>query len=453
MTSTGALVTWLALLASAWTSGLFAARWREEGAGYPPWGVVSAFTAGALVAVTWAMLAGAALRGDLSYAAVGGRIVVDATAGYRLAAVLTGTSGLLLTAALVLAMALIVEVEGQSSSTRRQAGRLVTVLSGGLTLLLAAIVLVAPPFARELTAPPGIVPLSILHPGAALQPLLQVAAIMVSAVAVALVIAERAGSRAESRSGEVPPRRAEETARRLLVTAWILATLALASDEWARTALASTGAGAAGRNATGILLWLMLGAAAHRRVRGWIWGSRPEETGRSVRWNAHLAHAGAICLLLAFGAHVAARRVDVALPPGRTVDVGDALGGTWHLVNQGVSRFDAPGRDVTALAVEVSSPAGTNLLAPELRDYRGPLGEYVGAPVGARAVQRGALQDLLLTLDSVGEGDTGRVRVAFIPLASLWIPGIALLVAAALGALLSGSAVSAAPVPSSRMLP
>ncbi len=451
MTSTGELVTWLALLASAWTSGLFAARWRADAGGYPPRGVASAFASGALVAVSWAMLAGAALRADLSYAAVGGRVVVDATAGYRLAAVLTGTPGLLLTAALLLAMSLIVEVEGHSPPTRPQAARLAALLSGGLTLLLIGIILAAPPFARDLSTRPGIVPLSILHPGAAVQPLFQLGAIVVSAVAFAVIIAERTGAAAHAGSGDVSPGRASERARPLLLAAWLLATLALASDEWARTALAPTGAGVAGRNATGILLWLVLGAAVHRSVRARMLGSRPGATG-SLRWHSHLAHVGAMCLLLAFGAHVAARRIDVELPPGRTVDVRDTFGRTWHLVNQGVSRFEAPGRDVMALAVEVTNPAGRNLLAPELRDYRDPFGESAGAPVSARAVRRGALQDLLLTLDSVGAGDAGRVRVAFIPLVSLWIPGVALLVGAALGALLLGRPVSAVPVPSGSLL-
>jgi hypothetical protein len=141
-----------------------------------------------------------------------------------------------------------------------------------------------------------------------------------------------------------------------------------------------------------------------------------------------VVHAGAVVVVLSFALHIVARRATIELPPGAPVEVRDGLGRSWTLVNQGLSRFDAEGRDIEALAIQVTRPDGAaRLLTAEHRQYYDRNGRPLGAPLGLRATWPSAVQDARLVFDSALTGDVARVRVSFVPLAALWTLGIVLI--------------------------
>jgi hypothetical protein len=215
--------------------------------------------------------------------------------------------------------------------------------------------------------------------------------------------------------------------------AWILATGAIASEQLARSALGigPRDAIALGSASSGLVLWLVAGALLHDRLRRRLFGTggRPERS----RGAARLVHAGSACVVASFALHAIAARSNVVLPPGQPVEVMDAFRRPWQLVNQGVSRFDEEGVEVTSLAVEVHSPGGrTTLLTPEIREYHGLDGQHLASGIVHRKSTRGPLQAMRLLFTETDSLEAGRVRVTFLPLPVLWSIGVALLLLGAL---------------------
>jgi hypothetical protein len=411
----GQAAFWVAVLASAWNVGFFAARWKDPDAHLPRWVSWGVFLAAALVAVSWSVLAGALLRGDRSVEIVARQLPVDATLWFRLAAIAATADGALLTAALLLSLASIVALGGDPRlASGLLATRRVAVLSAMMLLLLVAGLSLRA--AGAATAAPSAVPPNLIHPGAALRPLLVIGAVASAAIGASTVAAW------ERRPGLIPS--TADGVRRWLAGGWLLASLSLFADQWSRSAITTqvAAAGMPARNTGGIVLWLVLAALLSSRVRSrlvpaaarsWI-PSGPVGGSR-------LAVLGSAVLAVAFGAHAVAARSDVVLQPGRPEEIRDAFGRPWSLRNQGVSRYDAAGKDVEAVAIEATDPAGRKrLLSPALHLYADPDGHSIGGPVAVRARVGGVSQDLLVTLLEAGSGDVVRVRVAFSPLAVTW---------------------------------
>ena len=422
----GDVATWLALLVAAWNTGLFAARWSEKATGFSRRSEWSAFTGASLLALGWAMLAGALLRGDHSVTFVANQLVLDVSPLYRLAAIAAGFQGAALTSALLMALAtIIIAGANPRRSMAYVDARLLAALSAMITLLLVAVVLL--PGAGQGVDVPSTsraVPAGLLHPAAAARPALAVAALVLLALAAALVVA----ASPERRRARVY----DDVVRRILVGSWLLSTLALGAEQWARTVVVSpaTGATTPVRSAGTVGLWLVLGALV-------LSGGRAITSGRGQRdrsaapmtWSRRAMLTGGACVLVAFAAHALARRSGQVLPPADAVETRDAFGRVWRLANQGVSRFDAGQKDIDALAVDVADPGGTHrLLSATVEQYVDHDGRPAGAPVGIRGVQYGLLQETLVALDSASSGDVAYTRVSFVPFAFLWIPGLLLLV-------------------------
>jgi hypothetical protein len=432
--SLGQVAGWLALFAAAWNTGLFTARWNDPRR--PPrtgLGQLSLFAGAVFVAIAWALLGGALLRRDTGLAVIDRWLKIDAHASARLATIFVAPEGAILTVALIMAFAALLQ-SGSDQPDPRLTGRRLVLASGMVMLLLTIATVRSRPFepATTIMGVSRSVPAHLLHPGAALHALFLVASLGVGAVALMSIVATR------SVGGRSP--RDDTFVRRSVAGAWVLATLSLGADQWARMALDATPGASGARNAAGIVWWLVLGAMFHPFVRSSVLGrmATPSATGRLVRRSAYV---GALMIVFAFGAHVLAARADVTLDPGRTTDVRDAFGRRWHLVHQGLSRFDAEDHDATALAIDVTAPnSSARLMTAELRDYRDARGDPAGASVSVRAVHQGVFQELLLTLQSADETERAKVRVAFVPLASLWVPGLLLLVVGATTELARGSA-------------
>jgi hypothetical protein len=406
---------WLA----AWNAGRFGARWSgaQTVTSRDEWAV---FSGAVSVALAWAFLGGAILRGDRSLAVVTERMVIDAPPAYRLAALATGWRGGALSAVFLLALALMFGAKWDPPARHRR----VALLSGAIAITLATSTISFPAFApSDGSMESAAVPVALLHPAAAWRAVFTLSALVVGVIALISSLAARAPV------GSAP---FSEDVRRGFLGAWLLATLALAADQWARASLAmpTLPGTRLDRNATGIVLWLVLSALVHERSRSLLFfgGHGGKGAADSPRLPGHLAHAGALLVIVAFGLHLWAVRTEATLTPGRPASVRDRFGRRWRLVNEGLSRFDVDNREIAALAVDVTTPTGNHHLATtERRKYRAVDGSPIASPVLVRATVQDITQQLLLTLQDTGAGDESRVEVVFVPLAALWIPGVLLL--------------------------
>lgn len=415
---------WLAVLSAAWTAGSLLARWRSGDGGTVATGYAMLATAAFLV-LSWGALAGALLRQDPSLAIVHEGLPVGAGALHRLAAAWSTARGALLTVGTLLALGGVVLAADDSHRGSTAATRLAGSLAALVALVLVVGALTAPPFAGTADAhDPAIVPLYLLNPAAAVAPLFALGTIAALLILACNVLSVR---------GTAAPESADDSLGRTVMAGWLMATLTLAAEQAARARLGITTREAVvlGSSSSALVLWVALGALTLPRVRRLLLRTAPSvEEAPPASWPWRVAHIGALLLVLGFALHIAAARSNVRLSPGEATAVADVFGREWRLVNQGLSRFDAEGYDVTALAVEVTPPAGgPTLVSTELRQYySGRTGTPMGSPVGVRAVLRGIVQDLRVVLDDAArEGDVAMVRVSFVPLALLWHAGVALL--------------------------
>lgn len=425
---------WLALLGTAWGTGVLGTQWNGgagSGALRRPHIVESVqMVVTALIVVAWGTLGGSVLRGDMSLALMVEGVPIDVPVGYRVAALWATGRGALLTAALGMSFLTLA-----APSLARGAGSPNTKLTAGFSglslLALAVSLAIRPPFAPadQATEISGVAPF-LLHPAAAVAPLLALCSAVLTVAVLGTSLTSPAAVAVDGRL--TTPAAAVDG--RLTTAAWLLATLALAAEQAARSDLGLRPRDPVvfGGGASGLVLWGLTSALLHRQVIGFLRRARRAVTPRpSGRWGLHLAHAGAALAVISFAGHAFAKRVETSLPPGRSGEVRDALGRQWRLVNQGVSSFDAPGREVTAVALEVTAPGGrTRLLTTELRHYQDRTGAARGDPIGVRASWPGVGQDFRVVLAEAGEGEVAHVRVSFVPLALLWPVGVALMLGA-----------------------
>lgn len=436
MNTVAEIALWLGFLCAAWATGalLVPLGTRNVGPGARDGGVARSplapprmlIAAGALVVFAWGALGGAVLRGDPALALwrEGASITVGGAA--PLAALWATRRGAILTLALLLLFPAIGVATARDHD--RFARRLTGVLAATATVALAVSVLALPPFAGSADAvAPASVPLHLVHWGAGAAALFALGTVALTLVLAGIVIAASGDSRTV----------AEPLLRRVVLSAWILATLAIAAEQSTRGALGITGQDAVvlGSSRSGLLLWLALAVLLHARARRILLGREAllRSSARGGGWPAHAAHLGAALVVAAFVLHIAARRETLTLRPGEPVTATDVYGRSWRLVPQGVSRYDAETHEVTALAVEVTAPDGaTRLVSTEQRTYLAFTGAPMGDPVGIRGTWRTPVQDVRLVVEDVMPSDAALVRVSFVPLVLFWPAGIALMVAAGL---------------------
>lgn len=425
---------WLAIIAAAWTAGSQLARWHSGAGGGSAVASYAMLATAALLVLSWGAFAGALLRQDPALAIVRESLPVHAGALHRMAAAWSTLRGAMLTLGVLLSLGVVVLAADDSHVGSTAATRLGGSVAAVVALVLLGGALVAPPLADATGASvPESVPIFLLHPAAAVAPLFALGAVAAGLILVCNALSVR---------GTAAPDVASGSLRRTAIAGWILATLALAAEQVARARLGITtqDAVALGSSSAVPILWLLLGALAHERVRRLLlaqWPTASHGDGSSAAWPVRLMHVGALLMVLGFALHIAAARTTLRLPPGQSAEAPDVFGRNWTLVNQGLSRFDAAGHDVTAIAVETTPPGGApRLLSSELRRYvDGRTGALLGRPIGVRAVQRGPLQELRLVLADAAEGDVALVRVSFVPLVMLWHAGVALLLAGGIAAL------------------
>ena len=400
--SVAGLALWAALILVGLLAGTVASRWNARHANVPG-GEKLLLTAAAAGVIAWFANAGSLIGGSASNSLLKAYVPIDVEAGYRLAVLWATLPGASLTFAV--ALLIIASLAGRPRGALR--ARFMAVLAV-LTLIALGLAVWYTPSPNATT---GSIPPFVQSAPAALAPLAALAALVLLAVTGAL------------RASGTPPDGP------LLRWAWVLATLALAAEQMARSRLGIGPRDAIllGSASSGLLLWLVTSALLHQRVQSLVF-RMPARSSQPAKSRAVAAHAGAILLVISFALHALAARATLSLPPGASVTVTDAFRREWQLANQGVSRFDEEGVDVLSLALEARRPSGAAaLLTPEIRDYHGRNGEHLENSVSLRKSSGVLSQTLRVLLVGTDSLDAASVRVTFLPLPILWPAGIALL--------------------------
>ena len=405
-----AVAIWAAIALTGLATGTVASRWGD------PRGPSASVIDGLLLAsaaaavIAWCAIAGGLLSEAASSAYRSAYLPIETGPGFRLAVLWATVPGASLTIATILLVWSALPSRGGVATGSVDRSRFAGVMSATALAALG----VSAWFAPQAGARTTVLPTFVQSTPAALAPLLALLAVAGLVVMVALAVA-RAGSRT------------------VVLATWVAATAAVVAEQMARSHL---GIGprdpvVLGSASSGLILWLAISALLHRRLQSLLRVQpHPEAATGSDRaaYATRAAHAGAICVAVSFAAHAFAVRSTVALRPGESVGVSDTFRGTWQFVNQGVSRFDAEGVDVTALAIETRNANGkVALLTPEVREYHAPDGQHLENTVSLRKSTGGVLQTMRVLLTATDSLDVASVRVTFLPAPFLWPLGVVLL--------------------------
>ena len=392
---------WLAVVLTGLAAGTIASRWNDQPAAVSRAAELLLLAGAAAAVVAWCAHAGTLLSGGVNVL-LDVNVPISVGPLFRLAVLWATLAGASLTFGTIMLVRLVLS----GSGTR------VALFSSGIALVALGISLWFMPRTGDVVAD-AVPPFAVSGP-AAMAPLFALLAL----VTLAWIVANSPAAPA------APPRTA-------LICAWALATAAVAAEQMARSQL---GIGprepvVLGAASSGLLLWLACSALLHSRIQQFVLRTSKLETRNDLSKYATLAgHTGAIFVAVSFAAHAVAERTTVSLPPGTAVTVNDGFQRPWQLVNQGVSRFDAEGVDVTAVAIEARDPRGApRLLTPEIREYHGRDGHHMTAGVAIRASTGRITQAMRVLLSPPDSLDVASVRVTFLPAPVLWPVGVVLL--------------------------
>ena len=488
MTALGELAFWAAIPFAAWAVlGLGAGRplgredLRESGAR----GLIAA---GALGIAAMALLIGAFARRDFSIAAVAAHTASNLPMPHAVAASWAGRGGAWLLLAACLGGTAVIGRPRRRVPTGDEAAA-GAALATLLLLVLGAIAAGANPFARVEWAPhdgAGLHP-SLQTPGFLIHPpmLALATALMAAAAGRALAVVaapERAGRAWRAMTGwlaaawgaltialvsgmwwasgtsDADASWVRDPVMHATLAPWTAATLALlAARRGTRSATARGAvvaliavASALGlaialttlngllsasdtltRSPAGAAVVLVIALAAG--TVGWLAATRvtagPDGAADARPPALVLTVAGAAACALALGASAFAKRYEAEARAGETVLARDAFGGEWRFSSQGVSRYAARNREVTAVGLAVSRNGRREaLLAPEIRQYVNGRGEPLGPPASWSAIRPGVLTDVRATLQRV-QREEARLLIDLQPLVSwMWIGGLLLAV-------------------------
>lgn len=143
------------------------------------------------------------------------------------------------------------------------------------------------------------------------------------------------------------------------------------------------------------------------------------------RYGGYIVHAGIVILFAAFAGMAFKQEHDVTFADGDTFKTKDPFGHEWTFTSEGISRFKALNRDVTAIALR---PTLDGVPQPVLTSEKRQHFDSRGNPTFQEATEVGIMslgrQDVYLVLAGT-IGDRAEVRINFNPLVAwVWIGGI-----------------------------
>jgi cytochrome c biogenesis factor len=136
--------------------------------------------------------------------------------------------------------------------------------------------------------------------------------------------------------------------------------------------------------------------------------------------------AGAVAAIgVSFAGMSLSRVSDVILQPAQSLTMKDGFDRTWTITSQGTSQYDILNRRVTAIALNLGTPDGRQLLvSSELRQHLDARRARIFEPSREPGIRGGWLQDVYVVLNEVSEEGAASITVSFNPLIRwLWIGG------------------------------
>jgi len=135
------------------------------------------------------------------------------------------------------------------------------------------------------------------------------------------------------------------------------------------------------------------------------------------RYGGYIVHAGVVVLLCAFAGLVFKREFDVTLRAGESFKATDPYGGQWEFVSQGISRFDALNRQVTAVSLKPTRDGRPMpVIESEKRQHVDSRGDPTFEPATAVGIYERPSEDVYVVLTGVLPSETAELRITFNPL-------------------------------------
>jgi cytochrome c-type biogenesis protein CcmF len=184
----------------------------------------------------------------------------------------------------------------------------------------------------------------------------------------------------------------------------------------------------AGFVATTILQEFYKGVGARMRMHG---ENPVVALGRLIgrnrrRYGGYIVHAGVVILFCAFAGLAFKREFDVTLKTGEAFDAVDPWGHQWRFVSEGISRFDALNRQVTAVSLKPTRDGQPSpLIESEKRQHVDSRGNPTFEPSTAVGIFERPGQDVYVVFTGETGPDTAEVRITFNPLVWwVWYGGL-----------------------------
>jgi cytochrome c-type biogenesis protein CcmF len=135
------------------------------------------------------------------------------------------------------------------------------------------------------------------------------------------------------------------------------------------------------------------------------------------RYGGYIVHAGVVMLFCAFAGLAFKREFDVTLATGQAFTATDPYGHEWRFVSDGISRFDALNRQVTAVTLKPwRDGRAMPLIESEKRQHVDSRGQPTFEPSTAVGIYERASQDVYVVFTGQTGQDTAEIRITFNPL-------------------------------------
>jgi cytochrome c-type biogenesis protein CcmF len=135
------------------------------------------------------------------------------------------------------------------------------------------------------------------------------------------------------------------------------------------------------------------------------------------RYGGYIVHAGVVMLFCAFAGLAFKREFDVTLATGQAFTATDPYGHEWRFVSDGISRFDALNRQVTAVTLKPwRDGRAMPLIESEKRQHVDSRGQPTFEPSTAVGIYERASQDVYVVFTGQTGPDTAEIRITFNPL-------------------------------------
>ena len=143
------------------------------------------------------------------------------------------------------------------------------------------------------------------------------------------------------------------------------------------------------------------------------------------RYGGYIVHVGVVVIFAAFAGMAFKKEYDLTLKPGDARTVTDPWGRSWTFVSQGISRYNALNREVTAIALDVSRDgAREGVITSEKRQHVDTRGAPTFEPSTEVGIKGSFQQDVYVVLAGVRNADEAEIRVSFNPLVRwVWMGG------------------------------